>query len=98
MPKGYWVASVEVTDPEAYQAYVAAGAVAYARYGAVPLARGGRSAVLEGSGRSRNVIWEFPTFDAAVECYNSAEYQEARALRESIAVGDFVVVEGVGDD
>ena len=46
MPKGYWIASVDVDDNEKYQEYVAAGAVAYEKYGAVPLARGGKSTVL----------------------------------------------------
>jgi uncharacterized protein (DUF1330 family) len=98
MPKGYWIARVDVDDLEKYKEYVAAGAEAYAKYGAVALARGGRSAVLEGEARSRNVIWEFPTFEAAVDCYNSVEYQSARRLREGIATGEFVVVEGVSND
>ena len=41
------------------------------------------------------MIWEFPSFDAAVACYDSAEYQSARKLRELIAIVDFIVVEGV---
>ena len=29
MPKGYWIVRGEVTDPEAYKAYVAANAAAF---------------------------------------------------------------------
>lgn len=95
MAKGYWIARVDVADPEQYQRYVAASTAAFAKYGAVALARGGRSEVVEGQGRSRNVIWEFPSFEAALACYHSEEYQAARSLRESVAEGDFVMVEGV---
>lgn len=95
MPKGYWIARVDVDDLDRYREYVAASAAAYAKYGGVALARGGRSQVVEGGGRSRNVIWEFPSYQAALDCYHSEEYQAARALRADVAVGDFVMVEGV---
>ena len=40
MPKGYWIARVDVSDPEAYKEYVAANAAAFAKYGARFLVRG----------------------------------------------------------
>ena len=43
MPKGYWVVSGEVTDPEGYRAYVAENANAFSNYGVRFLARGGKS-------------------------------------------------------
>lgn len=95
MAKGYWIARVDVSDAEAYQQYVEAGKSAYAQYGGVALARGGRTQALEGGSRSRNVVWEFPSFEAAIACYESPEYQAARRLRASAAVGEFIVVEGV---
>ena len=95
MPKGYWIARVDVDDLDEYKRYVAVSAAAYEEYGAVALARGGRSETVEGDGRGRNVIWEFPTYQAALDCYHSAGYQAARVLRAGIATGDFVMVEGV---
>lgn len=95
MAKGYWIARVDVADAEEYQKYVEAGKPAYAKYGGVALARGGRTQALEGASRSRNVIWEFPSFEAAVACFESPEYQAARRLREHAAEGEFIVVEGV---
>lgn len=95
MPKGYWIARIDVNDVEEYQKYVDGGSSAYAKYGGVALARGGRSHVLEGEGRTRNVIWEFPSFEAAIACFESPEYQSARVHRERASVGEFIVVEGV---
>ena len=43
MAKGYWIAHVEVRDPEGYKGYVAAARIAFDKYGAKMLARGGRS-------------------------------------------------------
>jgi len=39
MAKGYWVAHVDVTDPEAYKAYMAANAAAFKKFRAIPRAR-----------------------------------------------------------
>ena len=94
MAKGYWIAHVDVTDDEQYKAYVAANAEPLAKYGARFLVRGGRFERVEGTGRARNVVIEFPSYDAAVECYRSPEYRRALALRLPASTGDVVIVEG----
>ena len=40
--KGYWIAHVDVTDPEGYKPYQAANATAFGKFGARFLVRGGR--------------------------------------------------------
>ncbi|WP_337268063.1 DUF1330 domain-containing protein [Oryzifoliimicrobium ureilyticus] len=95
MPKGYWIARVDVHDPEGYKDYVATAKPAFERFGAQFLARGGAITPLEGQARARNVVIEFPSMQAAVDCYNSAEYQAAAAIRQKYATAEMVVVEGV---
>ena len=95
MPKGYWIAQVDVRDPERYKDYVAAAKPAVEKFGAKFVARGGAFARLEGRVRARNVIIEFPSLQAAVDCYNSPEYQIAAAIRQEVADADMVVVEGL---
>ena len=95
MPKGYWIARVDVRDAERYKDYVAAAKPAFEKYGAVFLARGGAFEALEGKARARNVVIEFPSLQAAVDCYNSPEYQVAAAIRQEVADAEMVVVEGV---
>jgi uncharacterized protein (DUF1330 family) len=92
----YWIAHVTVTDPEAYQGYQALAPAAFAAHGARFLARGGAHEVLEGPVLDRHVVIEFPTLAAARACYQSAEYQAARARREGAAVAHVVIVEGLG--
>jgi uncharacterized protein (DUF1330 family) len=95
MAKGYWIAHVDVRDPEGYKEYVAASAIAFQKYGAKPLARGGKYEQVEGRERARNVVLEFPSLKAAQDCYHSPEYQAARAIRLKYAEADLVLVEGI---
>lgn len=94
MPKGYWIARMDVRDAERYKDYVAAAKPAFERHGAKFLVRGGAFEALEGQGRARNVVIEFPSLQAAKDCYNSPEYQAAKAIRREIADGEMSIVEG----
>jgi uncharacterized protein (DUF1330 family) len=40
------------------------------------------------------VVIEFPSLQAATDCYNSPEYQAAKAIRDPVSTGDLVIVEG----
>lgn len=97
MAKGYWIAHVDVRDPEGYKGYVAAAKPAFEKYGAKFLARGGAFEELEGRARPRNVVIEFPSLQAAHDCYHSAEYQVAKAIRQQFAEAEMVLVEGPAD-
>ena len=94
MAMGYWIARVDVTNPDAYKRYVEGTAAAFAKYGARFLARGGRSQQLEGPMRARNVVIEFDSLEQAVACYNSPEYQAAKQHRIGAAEAELMVVEG----
>jgi uncharacterized protein (DUF1330 family) len=94
MPKGYWIARVDVQDPEQYKAYVAANAQPLSKYGARFIVRGGPFEAVEGASRSRNVVIEFPTYQAVVDCWNSPEYQAAVKLRRPVSTGEVVIIEG----
>lgn len=95
MPKGYWIARVDVRDPEGYKDYVAAAKPAFDRYEAKVLARGGAYETLEGAEHARNVVIEFASLQAAHDCYHSPEYAAARAIRQKYSVAEIVLVEGV---
>jgi uncharacterized protein (DUF1330 family) len=94
MAKGYWVASVDITDPEGYKAYVSANAEAFRKFGAKFLVRGGNAECVEGRTRSRLVVLQFSDFAAALACYRSPEYESARKLRVGKSEADLVIVEG----
>jgi uncharacterized protein (DUF1330 family) len=94
MTKGYWIVRVDVTDQEKFKAYVAANAEPLKKYGAHFLVRGGRFSVPEGATRSRNTVVEFPSYQAALDCWNSPEYQAAIKLRLPASTIDLVIIEG----
>lgn len=94
MPRAYWIGHVDVTDPEAYQAYRTANTPAFEKYGGRFLVRGGAQTVVEGDLRRRAVVIEFPSLEAARACYDSPEYQRALALRRPVSVADLAIVEG----
>jgi uncharacterized protein (DUF1330 family) len=93
--KGYWIARVTVSNPERYKLYAEAAPQELKKYNARILARGGRFQQLEGTGRPRNVVIEFPSFEDALACYNSPEYQAARTKRATAGEAEIVIVEGV---
>lgn len=93
--KGYWMGMVEVTDPDNYPKYVAANAAAFEKYGAKFLVRGGQSEVFEGPAASRLVVIEFDSYQTALDCYHSPEYQAALELRQQYSSAHFAIVEGV---
>ncbi len=94
MPKGYLIARAVVTDPAAWALYAAAATQAQKTHGAKPLVRGGRTEVVEGEGRARNIVLEFETFEQARAYAHSPEYAAARKLRDKAGFLDMVIVEG----
>lgn len=94
MPKGYWVAHVNVDHPEPYAEYAQRATQAFQKYGGRPLARGGRTITLEGNERPRNVVIEFDSVEQALSCYNSPEYQAAKQHRLGHAQADLMIIEG----
>lgn len=94
MVKGYWIVRVDIADPEKYKAYIAANAQPFRKYGARFLVRAGKFETAEGSSRARNAVIEFPSYQAAVDCWHSPEYQEAMKLRLPVSTADVVIIEG----
>lgn len=94
--KAYWIAHVDVTDPAQYVEYTSRAPAAFTRYGGRLLARGGRSQALEGRPTpQRSVVIEFDSYDQALACYHSAEYQEACRHRQGAAKAEVIIVEGM---
>jgi uncharacterized protein (DUF1330 family) len=92
--KGYWIARVDVKNPDGYKDYVAAIQAPFQKFGARYLIRGGKCEAIEGDNRSRNVVIEFKDYETALACYRSPEYQKAVALRKVNADSDLLIVEG----
>ena len=92
----YIVLNVTVREREAYDRYKQLAAQSVAAYGGRYLVRGGATETLEGQWHpSRFVILEFPTLKQGRAWWMSPEYAPAKALRQSCADTEMVLVEGV---
>jgi uncharacterized protein (DUF1330 family) len=94
MPKGYWIARVDVSSDEGYKPYAAANPGIFKKFGGRFVIRGGKFDAVEGTSRSRNVVIEFPDYESALACYRSPEYQDNIKLRKPHAIADILVIEG----
>lgn len=94
MAKGYWIGRVDVNNDEGYKPYAAANPAIFKKFGGRFVVRGGKFEAPEGSARKRNVVIEFPSYQAALDCYNSPEYQANIKVRQPHSDADIIVIEG----
>lgn len=95
MPKAYWIAHIEVHDPETYKKYIETATPVYERFGVKFLARGGEYDPLEAKDLgSRHVVAEFKDMETARACYNDPTYRKAREYRLAASKGRLIIVEG----
>ena len=94
MAKGYWIGRVDVNNDEGYKPYAAANPAIFKKFGGRFVVRGGKFEAPEGSARKRNVVIEFPSYQAALDCYNSPEYQANIKVRQPHSNADIIIIEG----
>ncbi|MGH6641791.1 MAG: DUF1330 domain-containing protein [Bradyrhizobium sp.] len=97
LPKAYWVVRVSVRDEQGYPEYIAAVAAPFKKFDAKFIVRGGPFTTMEGTARERNVVVEFKDRATAMACYESPEYQSAKAIRQKYADADFIIIDGIAD-
>jgi uncharacterized protein (DUF1330 family) len=93
--KGYWIGHINITNPERYQDYIAANAIALRKYHARFLVRAGAATVAMGDlGGHRHVVIEFENYAVAKACHDSPEYQAAAKIRDEASDGHLIIIEG----
>ena len=92
--KGYWIVHITVTDAQNYPKYIAADGAVLSKFKARFLVRGGQYSAVEGAARQRHVVIEFGSYDTALACYHSPEYQAAARLRQAYAESEVLMLEG----
>ena len=93
---GYIIVDITIRDPEIYERYRVLAGPTVAAYGGRYLVRGGETEILEGKRKpQRCVILEFPSVAAGRAWWDSPEYAPAKALRQSCAATEMLLVEGM---
>ena len=95
MKKGYWISLYsKVENQENLKKYSEAVIPIIKSFGGVPLIRGGKYQTYNGEDFIRTVVWEFPSYEKAVECHDSAEYQAGWGLAKDTTIRHMQVIEG----
>ena len=95
MAKGYWISAYrEINDPTKLATYAELAAPAVKANGGNFLVRGGAITAKEAGVAERTVVVEFPSYDVALETYESDAYQAALVKLADGVVRDFRIVEG----
>ena len=93
---GYVIAQIEVTNPENYKEYVQKVKPTAEKYGGEYLVRGGNNVTVEGSWQHpRTVVIKFPSYDKAMEWYNSEDYKPIKQIRLDNADSNGMIIEGI---
>ncbi len=93
--KGYWIARGDVTDEALYVEYGKRALPAIEKFGGRLIVRGGRATTPEGRAWARNAVIEFDSYEQALACYDSPEYQAALSYAKRASVRELFIVEGV---
>ena len=95
MSKGYWVVRANISEAEEYSKYVQIATDIIAKYNGHFLIRGGDQVEFEESGFERTVVVEFNSFEDALECYKSTDYQSALKFVKNSSKRYVSIVKGV---
>ena len=90
---GYWVVHIDVSDESGYMDYVHGSTKVVAQYGGEFVARGARYTQKEGRDYPRNVMVRFPTYERALEAYESDEYQAIVGQAMGTSERQFTIIE-----
>ena len=92
---GYLIGTIDIKNPEAYKEYLAKVTDIVEKFGGEYLVRAGEYTVMEGKwDYSRNVVIKFPSYEKALEWYNSEEYKPVRQIRLDSSVGNQIIIKG----
>ena len=92
--KGYWIGNTIVHDMDEIFRYRDANRETMNRYGAKFIIMHGQQEIVEGKAHPTWTVVEFPSYQAAVDCYHEPAYQEAVKIRHAVSEGNMSIVEG----
>ena len=93
--KAYWVCIYEKIDnAEKLKEYAVKARPAVEKFSGKFLVRGGKNRTNDGFESPRTAVVEFPDYNTAVDCYDSAEYQKAHDILKGHVVRHHQIVEG----
>ena len=92
---GFVIFNIEIKKPEEYKEYVDKVKPIAEKFGGEYIVRGGETTIVEGNWtHPRTVVIKFPSYEKALEWYNSEEYQPVKQIRLDNAVANGIIIKG----
>jgi|TARA_B100002003_G_C14082613_1_gene520803 uncharacterized protein (DUF1330 family) len=92
---GYLIAQLNVKNFESYKNYIEKVTPLVKKFGGEYIVRSGKYKVVQGKWQyERNVIIKFPSYQNAVDFYESDEYDPVKKIRENNSYGNIILIEG----
>ena len=92
---GYAIFNINVNNPENYKEYVEKVKPTAEKYGGEYIVRGGEFKIVEGEwSYPRTVVIKFPSFQNALDWYNSDEYKPIKKIRLDNSVSNGIIIKG----
>jgi uncharacterized protein (DUF1330 family) len=93
----YYIICYNIDDPNAFAKYPPLAGAIISKYGGNVLAMDTNAISIEGEGKMMNAIVQFPSQEAALNCYNDREYQEIKKIRiNTTSEATMVLAKGLG--
>ena len=95
MSAGYAIFNINVNNPANYKNYIDQVKPVAEKFGAEYIIRGGENQVIEGTWQHpRTVVIKFPSYEKALEWYNSDEYKPIKQIRLDNAETNGIIIKG----
>ena len=89
------IVQINITNKELYKGYLEKVTPIAKKYGGEYIIRGGEYKTILGKwDYERTVVIKFPTYDIAMEWYNSEDYAPVRKIREDNSKGNMIIING----
>ena len=96
MPAGYVIAQLKITNPENYKEYVEKVNPIVKKFGGEFLVRAGEFQIFDGETKfPRIIVLKFPSYERAIEWYNSKEYEPVKKIRMDNSDGVQIIINGI---
>ena len=96
MSAGFVIAQLKVKNPENYKEYVNKVTPIVKKFGGEFLVRNGEYKIFDGeTDFPRIILLKFPSYERALEWYNSEEYKPVKQIRLDNAEGTNIIIRGL---
>ena len=96
MSAGYVIAQLKITNFENYKEYVEKVNPIVKKFGGEFLVRAGEFQIFDGETKfPRIIVLKFPSYEKALEWYNSEEYKPIKQIRLDNSEGTNIIIKGI---